>query len=172
MGQTNVIKDGFGHPKPRWVLHIANRPELDKYQHNIAFALTTGEAADIIQQTSNHWRKLFSIMAKISFALFETGCDSWQEYRDTKLLTDQGFEMISFETPDPQQECYYSIVAGYTYAKTQLDVESLMPLSACEKLLLAENKPLAVTPYFDWRQLTNEVLAHLIKVMNAKLPES
>jgi len=164
------VDSGFGNDSPRWILHIANRPELDDFQHDNFRELESGEVKSVIQQTSNHWRKVFSIMAKISFSLFDTGCNSWQEYRDTKLLTADGWEAISY-APYTLSEGLetLTVICGYTYAESQLDLDSLIPHSESAKLLRVPNRPCFVTPYFDWRQLNNELLAVLIKLMSAQL---
>lgn len=156
---------GFGNSKPKWVLHIANRPDLEVFEHDIFRQLELGEAADVISQTSNHWRKVFSIMAKISFALFDTGCASWQQYRDSKLLTSQGFEAISSEPYTTTSTDQLAIICGFTYAGSQVELNQLLSHIEQPKLLLSETKDFLVTPYFDWRQLNNEMLAHLIEVM-------
>jgi hypothetical protein len=176
---------GFGVIKhsPRVVLHIANRPPLDDFQHNISRPLQLGEAASIIQQTGNHWRKVFSILAKISFSLFDTQCQTWQEYRDTKLLTEQGFEFIAFSSlgvtteqhaqnlkqlkSDPRP--YVSLVCGFSYAQSQLDLLSLVSHQKFEKLKWSEPHQCLVTPYFDWRQLNNEMLDVVVSIIKSKL---
>ena len=170
---ASEVKVGIGSEQPRWVLCIANRPELDKFQHEIFTTLKLGEAAEIIHQTSNHWRKLFSIMAKISFALFETGCDTWQQYRDTKLLTAEGFETISFEpVEEVSRNAVPCIVAGFTYADTQVDLAQFLPLENDAKVLCRPGSNIVVTPYFDWRQLTNAILENVILVIEAKVTAS
>ena len=107
-------------------------------------------------------------MAKISFALFETDCNSWQQYRDTNLLTQAGFEAINF-LPYQQDNSSFAIISGFSYAETQVDLKSLIPLEPQPKLLFSEHNKLAVTPYFDWRQLNNEKLAALISVLTNRL---
>jgi len=171
---------GVGSRSPRIVLHIANRPPVDGFEDDIDRALQISEAADIIKQTGNHWRKVFSILAKISFALFDTGCKTWQEYRDTKLLTEQGFEYLCFSelkqtalTTSAQQELSeersVSLVCGFSYAQTQLDFSSLISHQNFEKLKWSELHYCLVTPYFDWRQLNNEMLAVVVKILASKL---
>ena len=93
---SHCPKVGMGCQQPKWVLHIANRPQLEWFQQDRFHQIESGQIPEVINATSNHWRKVFSIMAKISFALFDTGCNTWQQYRDTKLLTDEGFEAIDF----------------------------------------------------------------------------
>lgn len=166
----STLKSGFGHCQPKWVLHIANRPELDEFQHSNFRTLKTGEAAEVIKQTSNHWRKVFSIMAKISFALFNTECETWQEYRDTKLLTSEGFEALNYQPySNNTKHDYFSIVAGFTYAETQLNLDNFYPVDGDIKILFKPDETVAVTPYFDWRQLTNEKLDKLITLMKNQL---
>lgn len=176
---------GFGVIKqsPRLVLHIANRPPLDDFQHDISRQLKLGEAASIIQQTGNHWRKVFSILAKMSFALFDTQCKTWQEYRDTKLLTEQGFEFIAFSSLTLTTEqltesiinlgsepiSYVSLVCGLSYAQSQLDFLPLISHQKFEKLKWSETQKCLVTPYFDWRQLNNDMLDVVISIIKPKL---
>ena len=163
------MKSGFGSLEPKWVLYIENRPPLPEYEHDNFRLLGNGEAAEVIAQTSNHWRKVFSIMAKISFALFETNCNTWQEYRDTKLLTEHGFEAISYLPFNKgEARAYFSIVCGFTYAGTQLDLDSLIPHQTHAKLLLVPGQKCLVTPYFDWRQLNNELLEKVIDIMKGQ----
>ena len=164
------LLSGFGCVNPHWVLHIANRPELEQFEHDDFRQLKTGEVKEVIASTSNHWRKVFSIVAKISFALFETGCETWQEYRDTHLLTDKGFEAISYLPYKLEKNNkLLSIVCGFSYAETQLQLSQLVPHQAFPKLLALPGTNCFVTPYFDWRQLNNEHLAVLINMMENRL---
>lgn len=160
---------GVGQKNPKWVLHIANRPELESFQNLDFRTFEIGEAAEIIKLTSNHWRKVFSIMAKISFAMFDTGCETWQQYRDTKLLTKEGFEAISFSPYATSLNLPFSIVCGFTYAQEQLELERLIPHEKQNKLLFSQTENLCVTPYFDWRQLNNEMLDALVQVLRHRL---
>lgn len=174
MNKSKLI--GVGSSAPRIVLHIANRPPLDGFEHDINRPFQLTEAADIIQKTGNHWRKVFSILAKISFALFDTQCKTWQEYRDTKLLTEDGFEYICFsELKDTRSQLdltkhtSVSITCGFNYAQTQLDTSSLVSHHNFEKLKWSEQHHCLVTPYFDWRQLNNEMLSIAINIIKSKL---
>ena len=165
-----TIASGYGSNVPKWVLHIENRPPLETFEQESFRVLAKGEAAQVIAQTSNHWRKVFSIMAKISFGLFETGCDTWQEYRDSSLLTENGFEAISYQKYDfAQNQTLVSIICGFKFAQTQLSLDELYPLDTQPKLLVAEQAKCIVTPYFDWRQLNNEMLASLISLMRTQV---
>jgi hypothetical protein len=183
MENHNLI--GVGASLPRIILHIANRPPVDSFdavngEADINRPLQISEAADIIKQTGNHWRKVFSILAKISFALFDTDCKTWQEYRDTKLLTEQGFEYLCFSSLKQRnassslatniiEQTSVSVVCGFAYAETQLDFPSLIPHQVFEKLKWSEQDHCLVTPYFDWRQLNNEMLDVAIKIVASKL---
>lgn len=167
---------GIGVQLPRVVLHIANRPPLVDFEHEINRSLQQAEAADIIKATGNHWRKVFSILAKISFALFDTQCKTWQEYRDTKLLTENGFEYVCFSPLadtrsqlDLTNQTSVSILCGFSYAETQLDFSSLVSHQSVEKLKWSEHQQCLVTPYFDWRQLNNEMLKIVTNIIRTKL---
>lgn len=173
MEQTKI--DGFGSQSPKIILHIANRPPLDVYAGDINRPLQLNEAADIIAQTGNHWRKVFSILAKISFALFDTQCTSWQQYRDTKLLTQDGFEFVSFSPVQASQAwktegqlSSVSILCGFQYAETQLQLNTLVSHQQFAKLQWSEPLQCLVTPYFDWRQLNNVMLEVVISIIKNK----
>ncbi len=178
MNQINI--DGFGSQTPKVILHIANRPPLDVYAGDVNRPLQLNEAADIIAQTGNHWRKVFSILAKISFALFDTQCSSWQQYRDTKLLTQDGFEFVSFSSVQASQTWQterqfssISMVCGFQYAETQLPLNGLVGHQQFAKLLWSEPLQCLVTPYFDWRQLNNAMLEVVISIIkNKQCPDS
>lgn len=165
------IKSGFGNRHAKWLLHIANRPDLAEFADDNFRMLAIGEAKSVIENTSNHWRKVFSIMAKISFALFDTGCESWQQYRDTKLLTAEGFEAISYLPYQSGEHSSLAIVAGFQYASEQLADSQLVAHHKYNKLKRVIAEPCFVTPYFDWRQLNNELLAQLINMMAVQLEQ-
>lgn len=166
------MKDGISALQPKWVLHIGNRPQLPEFELGLVRPFEIGEAALVISKTSNHWRKVFSIMAKISFALFDTGCKTWQEYRDTKLLSAHGFEALDFMhyAVDTKHDLF-AIVCGFNYANEQIELSQLVASVESDKLLLSQNQKYVVTPYFDWRQLNNQTLKILTRIMEDALKD-
>ncbi len=130
-------------------------------------AMQKGDIDLIYQHCGNGWRKLFNVYAKLLFALdpqlfpFPTQAASWQQYRDQFLLQKASDTALLFDAPllNPAENTIH-LIAGRTHAK-QLIERGL----ACQLHWLNEefaidpiNKVL-VTPYFDYRQLSNEKIA-------------
>jgi len=156
-GQTK--RCGLGDMNACFSVYIANRPPLDEYQHLVGMqSLLDGDIARIARQTGNHWRKIFNVYAKLVFALKTEGFATWQLYRDAFLLRENSNQALLFSAPDLSQAGLH-IVMGRTYAKTlPLDAE----LTAVDAdFQIDKNKRLLVTPYFDYRQLSNEKLERL-----------
>lgn len=151
--------------------YIANRPPIDDYaEQQILRGMSAGEIAHIVQNTSNHWRKVFNVYAKLLFDWYqETGKSlrvaSWQAYRDQHLLQSHCSEALYFSPPALREEdTGIHIIAGKTYA-ARLPLPPLTWLDA-HFAINAEHR-LIVAPYPDYRQLSNERIARLIKLMHS-----
>ena len=63
---------GFGAAKATINFYIANRPPIDDYPAmNELRGLVDGEIAHIVKHTSNHWRKVFNVYAKLLFDWYQ-----------------------------------------------------------------------------------------------------
>lgn len=106
--------------------------------------------ADIITQDGNHWRKILTIMAKLS----DTATD-WRDYRDSELL--QQDECILFKLPDSFDDdktyflCGGQIQAGLTNKENFINLD--------EKALIRVKANLILCPYPDYRQFPNYLIA-------------
>lgn len=149
---------------------IANRPLIDNYPAlNELHSLATGELAHIVKHTSNHWRKVFNVYAKLLFDWHHLKQRnnlpaSWQEYRDQELFQSHSQEALLFSAPElTENNQRIHIIAGKTYAAT-LNLPPLTWLDA----YFAVNKyyRVIVAPYPDYRQLSNERIARLIEIMD------
>lgn len=164
---------GFGPEHSRLRFHIANRPPLDAYPAlDTLQALVPGEIAHIVQHTSNHWRKVFNVLAKFLFDWYsQQGHDdlpgSWQAYRDEVLLQSHSQEVLLFSAPDFSQTAFIQlgpvhIVLGKTYAAAL----ELPPLNWLDgHFAVNQEYKLIVSPYPDYRQLSNERIARLLELM-------
>lgn len=167
---------GFGGNDFNIAIYIANRPPIDSYpQLNTLHGLATGELAHITANCSNHWRKIFNVYAKFLLAFdntIETDCDlfkrreitRWQDYRDKNLLQSHSREALLFSPPNLANTNAIHIIAGKTYAN---DLNLNIELTWLDNYF-AINKQynLIVSPYLDYRQLSNariEQLANLVK---------
>jgi len=159
-----ITRCGLGDMNARFSVYIANRPPLDEYQHLVTMqSLLDADIARIAQQTGNHWRKIFNVYAKLTFALNTQGFATWQLYRDAFLLRENSNQALLFSAPNLNQPGLH-LVMGRTYAKAlALDAE-LESVDA--DFQIDKNKRLLVVPYFDYRQLSNEKLVRLQALIN------
>lgn len=105
--------------------------------------------ADIIAQDGNHWRKILTIMAKLS-----SSASDWRRYRETQLL--QTSECILFHLPT-----FFD--AGKTYficgGQMQSGLAKGRELTALdEKGLIRVHSNLILCPYPDYRQFPNRLI--------------
>src|SRR5690606_20053982 len=149
--------------------YIANRPPIDNYPGMDGLrGLAAGELSHIVKNTSNHWRKIFNVYAKFLFDWYSRQAHddlplSWQEYRDTRLFQSSSHEALLFNAPQMNDDNHsFHIIAGKTYASTLL-LPELTWLDA--HFAVNKKSRIIVSPYPDYRQLTNERIARLISVM-------
>ncbi|MCU4677432.1 hypothetical protein N7931_17550 [Catenovulum sp. 2E275] len=156
---------GFGDQQAQIAVYFEHRPPIDKYiEMDELTGLQPGELDFILANTSNNWRKVFNCFAKLIFALKPAQYTSWQMLRDDSLLTDNGQFALLFSKPDFNQNRIH-IIAGRTYAAKlnfEFELTWLTPHFA-----INQQYKLIVAPYFDYRQLTNERLAQLVKLISS-----
>lgn len=160
----------MGDQHYRVAVCIGNRPAMPEYQTlNTLTALEHGDIAHIVEATGNHWRKIFNIFAKLMFQLDKHTEPTWQDYRDRVLLQQgSGHALIfsSFELLPPSDENLV-IVAGKSYAQALGIFESAKPLG--DGFYIDTSANVIVTPYFDYRQLSNRKLDMLISLIKGDL---
>ena len=143
----------LGCKKPQIILYLPNRPLMpDDGSQSIP---------DIIELNGNHWRKIFSIYAKIT-------CNDldWREYRDSQLLNQK--ESISFADQIlAGNSCH--LVAGKVNWLGICGVENNPQQQGFEAIddddRLWKRGNVILCPYLDYRQFPNELVATLVKVL-------
>lgn len=161
---------GLGSKNSTINFYIANRPALDDYPALQELrGLAMGELAHIVKHTSNHWRKVFNVYAKFLFDWYQSQNrkdlpNTWQAYRDLELFQPHSHEALLFSPPEfDNSKSTVHIIAGKTYAANL----HLPPLTWLDSYF-AINKEyrLIVSPYPDYRQLSNQRIARLIELMH------
>jgi Family of unknown function (DUF6942) len=169
-----TTQTGIGDEDFDMAIYIANRPPLEEYQNLQGIRpLIEGEIQHIGQQTSNHWRKIFNVYAKLCFQMNSYGFKKWQDYRDNRLLQTGSKTALLFSPLDaPHRDDAIRLVAGKTHAvNLGLDIQVMEKPQADFSNDFAWDKVgrVIVTPYLDYRQLSNikiEFLANnIIKSM-------
>jgi len=160
---------GFGHASAPLRFYIANRPPIDHYPAlSHLQAMAPGEIAHIVANTSNHWRKAFNVCAKIVYDWHQRRSEtdlpaSWQEYREKYLFQSHKGAALLFSPPHFSDKKHWHIVFGKTYAST-LTLPSLVWQDAFFARSLDQR--LIVTPYPDYRQLSNERIDTLLRLVS------
>ena len=122
---------------------------------------------EINSACGNGWRKVFNVYAKWQYPLakqlgWTMPYDSWQSYRDNLLLTGHDNTALYF-TPPPTTSTGLSLIMGRTYAKSLGYAEQADWLTPDFGVIKQQRT--IITPYFDYRQLTNEKIAFLITLI-------
>lgn len=145
------------------ILYLPNRPDVVIYRNKKKLKnLESGAIQSIISLTGNHWRKIFSIFAKISFGITDCDSNSWQEYRDEELLSKTGQEAINFNHRIEQKsEPMIHIISGKKHLENfDLSFDNFKKVDDFGRILKFEN--IYLTPYFDYRQFPNDLVGILI----------
>lgn len=162
---------GLGDPiESRITVYIANRPPLDEYAVIEGIQpMRNSEVYSIAQLTGNHWRKIFNVYAKFIFELWDLPeFGEWQGYRDQKLLQEGSNIRLLFSEPNFDEENTIHIVMGKQYAeKIGLSEQDNVGMIRLDKdFAIDKNRNLIVCPYFDYRQLSNEKISRLVKLIH------
>jgi hypothetical protein len=110
---------GLGILDAKIIFYIRNCPPLAHYQNLTRVkALVANEIADISRETSNHWRKIFNVYAKLLFKISPEQFTSWQHLRDSLLLQAESDHCLLFSAPDllsakPSQKLHIILGKGY-----------------------------------------------------------
>ncbi|MEL4281577.1 MULTISPECIES: DUF6942 family protein [Shewanella] len=139
--------------------------------------------AELIALNGNHWRKIFTIMAKIC-----APSEDWRDYRDNLLLKQQQMLLIGANALSPHANIH--IVCGQAAAtalgiaaeshiatdalqttKQQLMQDSQAKLQDVTAVLQSQSRHLScvlLTPYLDYRQYSNALIALTRNHLQAK----
>lgn len=160
---------GIGDSRCKLAIYIGNRPPLNEYlERETLVSATEGELARIAGETGNHWRKIFNIYAKLGYMLDPQGFPTWQTYRDNFLLTGGSQQALLFNHAIvPEASGGISIICGKTHAMTLVDERSLQWID--NDFAVDLSRRLIVTPYFDYRQLSNVKLEKLVDQIISKI---
>ncbi|MCO7223537.1 hypothetical protein [Pleionea sp. CnH1-48] len=157
---------GLGNKHFKLAIYIQNRPPLAEYEQlSHLQPMVTGEIASIAQQTGNHWRKIFNVYAKLAFELDSLQWNTWQQLRDHYLLQADSQQALLFCPPDfsnIKTKNRIHLIAGRTYAQT-LDLPSMTWLN--EQFAINEEARCVITPYLDYRQLSNSRITFLVSLI-------
>ncbi|OUS31770.1 hypothetical protein A9Q99_02925 [Gammaproteobacteria bacterium 45_16_T64] len=156
---------GIGAYGCKLAVYIANRPPLESYvSREKLVPATVGELAHIGKEVGNHWRKIINIYGKLGFMLATEGFSTWQEYRDHFLLTGGAKQALLFnECIASDIEGCLHIVMGKAHSLKLLGDDELIWVDS--DFAISRERRIIVTPYFDYRQLSNMKLEKLVGIL-------
>ncbi|GIU05554.1 DUF6942 family protein [Shewanella morhuae] len=150
----------IGHPQSQFAYYLPTPPLIpDGWHYSQVEAI-----AALIALNGNHWRKIFTIMAKISLPEGD-----WRHYRDQTLLKRN--EMICIGGTELIASAKVHIVAGQMAAhRLGLSLATTDYTNAAQ-LLSIQHKSITfiklpthpaqyclLTPYLDYRQYPNQLI--------------
>lgn len=157
---------GIGDGNAWMRVHCPHRPPLAAYeQRENLMPAASGELDSLVTTTGNHWRKIINLYAKLMHEL-NPRCDRWQTYRDRCLLRPGSGTALVFSAPDPSEHTL-TLVMGQAYALhcgfTEAELPDLVSWQADFRYSPSGN--VILTPYFDYRQLSNAKLESLVELV-------
>jgi hypothetical protein len=160
-----LLAKGLGNPTAWLTIHIGNEP---KCPQGLALSplkpMSAGELTLWLECNSNHWRKIFNIIAKLMFQLEVHEFESWQSYRDERLLqADSGCALVFGPPKESVNEPRVQIITGKQFAESLGKLDYFTELQP--GFFHEENSRLIVTPYFDYRQLSNVKVDYLASLV-------
>lgn len=164
---------GIGDPDAWIHIHCPHRPPLAKYEERTTLLpAAPQELEQLVAQTGNHWRKIINLYAKLMHELSATYAQ-WQHYRDNLLLQENSGTALVFSMPETTQ-LRLTLIMGQAYA-TQCGISEtrfpdLRPWQNNFRYSLSHQ--LILTPYFDYRQLSNKALSELAGLIEAHFHHS
>lgn len=157
---------GIGSENCTIALYIGKIPPLKEY---LALGrMVPAYANDLSRiglEAGNHWRKILNIYAKLGFSLNTQGYKTWQLYRDQFLLSKNSQQALLFNTELVNSfGGYISLVCGKAYSNQLLKNQVSLTWLDDEFAVNVTNKVI-VTPYFDYRQLSNIKIEQLVNLI-------
>ncbi|TBW57680.1 hypothetical protein EZI54_06495 [Marinobacter halodurans] len=140
--------DYLGTTQPRLVLYLPHRP------NGLEQLAVDPNAGDLIAANSNHWRKIVTLLAKIA----SPTAGDWRAFRDTGLFRQTALcfapELIDGHT-------WHWIGGKDNLLRFGTLVHNAEPLAGCPEVALDPGRKLLLTPYPDYRQLSNAVVGQI-----------
>jgi len=140
--------DYLGAARPTLILYLPHRPngleQLQQYP----------DAAELVAANSNHWRKIVNLLAKVACPVAQ----EWRHYRDTSLFQKSA---LCFAPALAIGECWHWIGGKENLLRFAGLPHRARPLDRAPGVFVDAERRLLLTPYPDYRQLSNALVAQL-----------
>lgn len=136
-------QNSLGSTHSKVVLYLPNPPS---YIQN-----TNHSVDDLIRLNGNHWRKIFTIFAKL---MVRQG--DWKSYRSTQLLTQN--EGIQFDHQLCKQANWHLVAGKVSWNTMGFEVADCDVLDSQQRAFKVRGKNILLLPYLDYRQFPNGLI--------------
>ena len=159
---------GLGDSQALFNVYIANRPSLAPFDAPETVIPVDGSNIKALGDAcGNGWRKVFNVYAKLLYAMDFGGIQqrfrTWQHYRDEELLQIDSGTALIYSPPSFNRDGL-TLIMGKQYARSLPFADKLTWLD--EQFAVCPPAGVVVCPYFDYRQLSNAKIMHLITLLN------
>lgn len=151
---TEITRIGSTAPKLR--LYLPHQPD------GLAQLAERPDARDLIARNTNHWRKIITLLAKVA----SPQPDAWRTYRDTTLFGDTALCFSAELEATPPS--WHWIGGQDNLARFGIDTRQAQPLTPGSAIAIDSHACLLLTPYPDYRQLPNVMVAEVRRALDAQ----
>lgn len=148
----------LGSSTPQLTLYLPNPPQ----QLPPAMSPTKPDIAQLTELNGNHWRKIFTILAKLS-----APNDNWRDYRDRQLL--QHSEQICFADELEAHPGWHLVAGKASWQRLGLsDDKGVSGEMICleEQGRLFRQGHVLLVPYPDYRQFPNQLIEQVRGILH------
>lgn len=144
-GEQLTSIDYLGATEPRIVLYLPHRP------NGLAEFTDCPGSQQLVAANSNHWRKIVNLLAKVA----SPDTEDWRRFRDEALFRQTA---LCFAPELRAIDCWHWIGGKDNLQRFGHLDQSAQPLPARPGVSIDPDRRLLLTPYPDYRQLSNQVV--------------
>ncbi|WP_066963884.1 hypothetical protein [Microbulbifer sp. Q7] len=139
--------DYLGPPRPALILYLPHRPQgLDEL-------IAAPDAQQLMENNSNHWRKIMTLLAKVASPQAE-----WRSFRDDALFAHTA---LCFAPRLEDAPGWHWIGGKENLQRFTIEDLNAKALKGAPEVALDIEKRVLLTPYPDYRQLSNATVAEI-----------
>ncbi|WP_226662121.1 DUF6942 family protein [Microbulbifer aggregans] len=139
--------DYLGSPCPSLVLYLPHRP------NGLEELLQIPDAGMLMDNNSNHWRKIVTLLAKVASPTAE-----WRGFRDRELFQRTA---LCFAPRLMDISAWHWIGGKDNLERFNIDGLNPVPLQGTPTVAIDSKRQILLTPYPDYRQLSNATVSQI-----------
>ena len=142
------LPDILGATEPRLALYLPHRP------NGLAGFVEHPSAEPLVTANSNHWRKIVTLLAKIA----SPAAGDWRCFKDEELFR---VTALCFSPKLSGTSSWHWIGGKDNLDRFDQLHHHALRLADCPDVSIDPDKCLLLTPYPDYRQLSNVLVVHI-----------